>query len=262
MICPADSRGSGIGRGADRASRRRLIGFDPVIWIAPRSFRRPKRILATRSSPIDPRAPPVSTTLPMRPVEAVSGNEDNAHADARAQLEALYREHGRRVFALARRYCGDDSEAADLTHETFVRAFQALPSFRDRLPHVGWLCRVLVNLCIDRRRRRDRWERLEPALGDAVWPVGRETDPPDQSADRGRTRLAVLDALQQLSDHHRMVIVLREFGSFEYSEIARMMRCRRGTVMSRLFHACRRLRALLETSLGGAVPLRPMRLSA
>lgn len=187
---------------------------------------------------------------PIPPSTPAAETEDADVAAARAELEALYREHGRRILALAWRSVRDHDEAADIVQEAFVKAHQALPTFRGRTPHYAWLYRVVVNICIDRRRRRERWANVECALGDVWWPAGREFEEPERSADRDRVRKAILDGIQRLSPTHRMVIVLREFGGCSYSEIAEAMRCRRGTVMSRLFHARRRLRMLLAEELG------------
>ena len=197
----------------------------------------------------------LASPIPHRSTEAsaTESKTDDGNADvaaARAELEALYREHGRRILALAWRSVRDHDEAADIVQEAFVKAHQALPSFRGRTPHYAWLYRVVVNICIDRRRRRERWANVECALGDVWWPAGREFEEPERSADRDRVRKAILDGIQGLSPTHRMVIVLREFGGCSYSEIAEAMRCRRGTVMSRLFHARRRLRMLLQAELG------------
>lgn len=168
---------------------------------------------------------------------------------ARDALEKLYREHGRRIYALAWRSVHDRDEALDIVQEAFVKAHQTLHRFGDRKPHYAWLHRVVVNICIDRRRRRQRWTNVEPSVADVFWPAGSGGEDPERIAGRQELQEAILQALQELSPSHRMVITLREFGGISYTEIADVMACRRGTVMSRLFHARRKLRAILEDKL-------------
>lgn len=178
-----------------------------------------------------------------------SDDEELEDPEARAELEKLYRSHGRRLYAVAWRSVRDREEALDIVQEAFVKAHQSLHRAPGRRPHYAWLYRVVTNICIDRRRRRDRWADVEPCIADVFWPMGETDDDPEHTAGRQELQAAILQSLQELSPSHRTVITLREFGGVSYSEIAELMSCRRGTVMSRLFHARRKLRAILEANL-------------
>ncbi|MBL4685504.1 MAG: sigma-70 family RNA polymerase sigma factor [Nannocystaceae bacterium] len=168
---------------------------------------------------------------------------------ARVELEKLYREHGRRIYATAWRWVRDREEALDVVQEAFVRAHESLHRFRGRRPHYAWLHRVVVNICIDRQRRRERWSNVEPSVADVFWPEGDCAEDPERTAGRQELQETILESLKELSPAHRTVITLREFGGVSYNEIAELMSCRLGTVMSRLFHARRKLRTILEGKL-------------
>src|SRR5262245_31309084 len=143
----------------------------------------------------------------------------------------------------------DREDAWDVTQDAFVRAWQALPSFRGQSAFSTWLFRIVLNVALDTLRRRwphglrasDRTtpEDLERELIDP--------DPsPDSVASRRQDRERVLRALDVLSEHHRIAIVLSDLEGLTYREIAELLGVPIGTVMSRLHHGRTRLRRALE----------------
>jgi len=141
-------------------------------------------------------------------------------------------------------------DAVELAQETFVRAYQNLSKFEERSSFSTWLYRIAVNLAIDWRRREMRHvtlrgeeaetelERIPSVTGDAF-----------QETARGEVGEKIRRALDELTDEQRTVILLREVEGLSYEEIAEVLHCPRGTVMSRLFYARNRLRELLKDSL-------------
>ena len=113
-----------------------------------------------------------------------------------------------------------------------------------------WITRIVINLCLDqlRRQKRRRTESID-AMDDESGGVERHLPVvlvnPTEGLERAELRARIEKALGQLSEAHRTVIVLCEFQSMEYKEIAKAMDCSIGTVMSRLFYARRRLASLL-----------------
>jgi RNA polymerase sigma-70 factor (ECF subfamily) len=154
----------------------------------------------------------------------------------------LVRRHQRRAIAVAIGLLHDREDARDACQEAFLRAYRALHTFDGQAQFNTWLHRILVNLCIDRLRRPHQ---NAVTLDDVGEYLASEDDDPARRAEDAELGGRIGAALDQLSDVHRTTLVLRELQGFSYQEIAETMRCSLGTVMSRLFHARRRMQALL-----------------
>jgi len=167
----------------------------------------------------------------------------------RQTFERLVRPHFDRLYRLALRLTGAQDEAEDLFQELLVRAYGKL----DDLVHIdepgSWLSRVMYNLFIDERRRfaRRRLHLVEeghvPGGNIAMLP-GSE----DPEADQARLeRVRALDtALHQLSEDHRLVVLLHDTEGYKLEEIQDLTGTPVGTVKSRLHRARARLREILE----------------
>jgi RNA polymerase sigma-70 factor (ECF subfamily) len=172
-----------------------------------------------------------------------------------AAFDALVLRHQQEVFAVALRMLGDRDEAEDVAQDAFVRAYQGIRSFRREAKLSTWLVSITMNLCRNRRRWWARRRRL--IAGSLDDPVEREegtraqtiADPsptPADTAQRREQQRQLLAALQLLSEGERMVIVLRDIQGRSYEEIAEILRCRVGTVKSRLNRARLQLRAIVD----------------
>lgn len=138
----------------------------------------------------------------------------------------------------------------DVVMETYLKAWRALRTFKGRSSLSTWLCRIVHNCALDFRRAEQRRSgRLVPDT-DGVSPLERIEDPSSRSPQRQLEvrELGDLlkDAMAQLSEVHRTTIVLREVDGLSYGEIAAATGASIGTVMSRLFHARRMLRRILD----------------
>ena len=167
----------------------------------------------------------------------------------------LVEKYQRRVFQLALGMVKDPDEAMDIAQETFVRVHRYLPSFKGDSSFFTWAYRIAVNLCLDASRRRGRGEPIEFDEGDADVEAG--MDPPS-AALAGPQRMAlnkelgvkIEDALASLSENHRAILVLREVDGLSYEELSQTLGIRKGTVMSRLFHARLKMQRKLREYLG------------
>lgn len=178
-------------------------------------------------------------------------------ADAFAQLVGQYES---RVYSLTLRMCGNPEDAADAAQEAFLSAWRGLPSFRGEAGFSTWLYRLAANASIDLLRRTRR-QRLDlPLDEEALGAAFQSADPgPQEAAERTELRRAVDQALAQLGDNHRQVLVLRELQQLSYEEIARTLGLDLGTVKSRISRARGALRRLLQKSgnLSGYLPSNP-----
>ncbi|HEY2936764.1 MAG TPA: sigma-70 family RNA polymerase sigma factor [Gaiellaceae bacterium] len=155
--------------------------------------------------------------------------------DAQAQLERLYREHGRDVYRLALRDLGNREDAEDATQAAFLNAYRAL--VRGDLPRKprSWLLAIAENVC--RRRFRSR---SAPTL----WPLDEERL---EAPSREEPLLdEIVTSLGGLSDTQRSVLVLRELGDFSYEEISQRVGLSVQAVQMQLFRARRRFRQELS----------------
>jgi RNA polymerase sigma-70 factor (ECF subfamily) len=166
--------------------------------------------------------------------------------------EILVNRYRQRVYGLAYSMLRNEQDATDLSQETFVKAWQAIRGFKRNASFYTWLYRITTNLCIDFVRKRDRWptvpfeEAVDPdADADVEVPPSNQPLPTDE-AQRKELREQIDAALQQLSPEHRAVIQLREYDGLEYAEIAKVVGCSIGTVMSRLHYARKNLQKLLK----------------
>ncbi|KON80270.1 sigma-70 family RNA polymerase sigma factor [Azoarcus sp. PA01] len=162
--------------------------------------------------------------------------------DTRAFGE-IVRRHQDRVFTFILRLTGTRDEAMELTQEVFMKAWQALPEWRPQARFSTWLLQIARNLSIDMLRRRqlvqfaplaDELDIVDTAMGPEACYATRQRD----------AQLA--RALQRIPTEQREILLLREVEDLSYSDIARTLGLRPGTVKSRLARA----RAALLERLG------------
>lgn len=180
--------------------------------------------------------------------------------DGRA-YEELVRRHLPRLLAVARRFVGEE-EARDAAQETFLSAFKAIDSFDGQSRLSTWLHRIAVNACLMRLRRRSAQvemsiEPLLPAfLEDGhradVGPAWPET--PEEIFGREETCRLVREAVAQLPEAYRTVILLRDFEALDGQETAELLGINPNAMKVRLHRARQALRELLDRRFREARP--------
>jgi RNA polymerase sigma-70 factor (ECF subfamily) len=162
----------------------------------------------------------------------------------------LFRKYEKRVFRVARRMCGSDDEAWDITQDAFIRAMQAMDRFDTRFRFFTWIYRITTNLAINYSKKKMR--RREVHFEEAYSAEGQHTIE-DNLADRAageQLAKSVSKAVDKLTPALRAVFVLRVDQQLSYSEIAESLDIAIGTVMSRLNRARGRVREELGSILG------------
>jgi RNA polymerase sigma-70 factor, ECF subfamily len=165
-------------------------------------------------------------------------------------FEELVARHRDKIYARAYSMMRSEDEALDLSQEAWVKGWQRLKQFQGDSSFATWMTRIVINLCLDqlRRHKRQRAESIE-AIDEDSGGIERQmpvvTVNPTAGLERNELRQRIDQALGQLTEAHRTVLVLHEFEEMEYKEIAKTMGCSIGTVMSRLFYARRNLATLL-----------------
>lgn len=175
------------------------------------------------------------------------------NADAFRELVERYQ---RKVAAVALGMVHNREDALELTQETFVKAFENIGKFKGESSLYTWLYRIVVNLGIDFQRRERRHptvsieERVEAGageVGDAA--VGAPLADPYRELRSREVGDRVTEAINDLTPDHKAVILLREVEGLSYDEISRVMQCSKGTVMSRLHYARKKLQSKLRDCL-------------
>ena len=163
-----------------------------------------------------------------------------------------------RAYRLALRVVRDEEQARDAVQDAFIKAYGSLDRFQGRSGFYTWLYRIVMNQCLDRKRRdkSDReleWDEVTaaravqaPAAGGGE---GEGAGPaPDAAAERGELRQILAKAIAELPEEARRTIELREIDGLSYREIAEALGIPKGTVMSRLHYARRSLQESLRTA--------------
>ncbi len=172
---------------------------------------------------------------------------DAAQRGDQAAFGELVKAYHGRVYSLAYGMVSNTADAEDLAQQTWVRVWQKLGTFKRDAQFYTWVYRIASNLCLDhlRRRRRAQEEPLdeivEPEPAPDVVSAPSAAPTPDAVLQQRETREQFERALEILSPEHRLTMRLREVDGMAYEEIARVMECRVGTVMSRLYYARKKL---------------------
>ena len=174
-----------------------------------------------------------------------------AKSGDRGAFRKLVERHQRRAFAIAVGLVRDENDAREIVQEAFLRVHRSLDSFEGSSSFFTWLYRIVTNLSIDAMRKPSRRE--SEALDPELYEDGTEqpllsrlegADPVDVVR-RGEIRRRIGAALDELPPYHRGVILMRELEGMSYEEMAEAMGVSKGTIMSRLFHARRKLQKAL-----------------
>lgn len=157
----------------------------------------------------------------------------------------LVERHRRRAFAIAVGLVRDEEDALEIVQEAFFRVYRGLSSFNGAASFFTWLYRIVKNLSID-LMRRPAWQR-ELALDEVDGGFDTCIDEADPADVLRRREIAarIGDALEALPPYHRGVILMRELEGMSYEEMAEAMGVSKGTIMSRLFHARKKLQRAL-----------------
>lgn len=156
-----------------------------------------------------------------------------------AAFEAIYNRYERRIYAFIYQLMGNSEDAYDLTQDTFVKAYSALPRTSPTDMNLSaWLHRIAWNSCMDVLRRRKLikwlpWETFDtnPALEPAA------TDDPEGEFGQAETSSEVQVVLRKLAPKHRTALVLKEYQGMSCDEIGEVMNLTRSAVKSLLFRA-------------------------
>jgi RNA polymerase sigma-70 factor, ECF subfamily len=147
----------------------------------------------------------------------------------------------------------NEQDAWDLAQEGFLKAWKSIHRFKGNSSFYTWLYRIMTNVTIDSLRRKGIHGEAEfdDRIATAQVEPGSRTTPssvplPHKKLEQREIRQRIDQAISKLSPEHRAVIVMKEIEDLQYNEIADILSCSLGTVMSRLFYARKKLQNLLR----------------
>lgn len=164
----------------------------------------------------------------------------------------LVEKYQTRVYQMVYGMVRNREDARDITQDAFVKAYDNLHRFRLESSFYTWIYRIAMNLAIDFLRKRQRRgtsefdEDIAQRDGDGGISDVHNQEGPARSLERKRLYARIMDAMEELPEDQRQVILLRELEGLSYKEIAEVMEIPEGTVMSRLYYARKKLQKLLS----------------
>ncbi len=175
-----------------------------------------------------------------------------AQAGDRGAFDYLVERHKDIVYAVAYRFARDPDLALDLSQDVFVRAYRGIKSFKGKSSFSTWLYRIAMNTCIDYTIKKSRSIDAQSVPEEVAEYAGSETIDggpprgPDDNVLAGELGEQIQKAVDALPPYHKSVFVLYEIEGLSYKDIAEVVGCSIGTVMSRLHYARKKLRTMLE----------------
>ncbi len=170
--------------------------------------------------------------------------------DVHAFDQLVERYHGK-IYGLTYNMTSNREDAEDLTQDIFVKAFEALPRFRGKSSFYTWLYRIAVNKTINYRKKRNRKRALsldsfdQEIKTDEVYSDLTTKGSPLRNMSLSELQIKLNEALQNLSEKHRTVVVMHDMQGIPHEQIAKVVGASVGTVRSRLFYARRQMQAEL-----------------
>jgi RNA polymerase sigma factor (sigma-70 family) len=171
--------------------------------------------------------------------------------DVHAFDQLVERYHGK-IYGLTYNMTSNREDAEDLAQEVFVKAFQALPRFKGKSSFYTWIYRIAVNKTINYRKKRNRNRPLsldafdQDIKTDEIYHDLTAKGSPLRNISLSELQIKLNEALQNLSEKHRTVVVMHDMQGIPHEEIAKVVGSSVGTVRSRLFYARRQMQSELS----------------
>jgi RNA polymerase sigma-70 factor (ECF subfamily) len=170
-------------------------------------------------------------------------------------FEELVGKYQQQIVNLVYHYIGNRGDVEDIAQKIFIKVYFSIPKFDIQRPFVPWLYRISINQCYDELRhlrRRKTYTFSELSLEDSesiekLIARGEDSSNPEES--RSDMHDLLQRMLDQLSDSHRQVIVLRDIEGVPYNEIAAILKCSEQAARLKVFRARNRLKKIVEKSL-------------
>lgn len=197
--------------------------------------------------------------------EEERGLMERAKAGDGPAFDEMTRRYSEKAYSVAYQMLASHDDARDLVQDAFFEVFRTLERFNTQYRFSTWLYRILINKCINYRKREARRRMFSfsdygTRNGSAgqqflVSNLASSEKTPHEVLENDELRRSIMAALDTLSERHRTVVVLFDLEGLSHKEIAEILQCPEGTVMSRLHHGRLKLKRLLSKRLTGYLDL-------
>jgi RNA polymerase sigma factor (sigma-70 family) len=207
--------------------------------------------------------PPAESAQPNRPTSAADEVAEvrslvrAAQAGDLGAYDELVRRHQERIYGLCYHMTSNHEDAHDLAQDAFVKAWQAIRTFKGDASFYTWVYRIAVNTCLNHLKTK-RNRTLHLSLNDLE--INPENDPelvalvsertPRRDAGLSELHRRLNESMLKLSEEHRAVVTMHDIQGMPHDEIAKVLGVNPGTVRSRLFYARQQLQAWLSDLVG------------
>lgn len=186
---------------------------------------------------------------------------ERAKAGDGPAFDEMTKRYSEKAYSIAYQMLASPDDARDLVQDAFLEVFRTLERFNTQYRFSTWLYRILINKCINYRKRESRrrmlslsdfWSRRDHDGQQPIPANFASTDvTPHEVLENKELRVSIIDALNSLSERHRTVVVLFDIEGLSHRQIAEILKCPEGTVMSRLHHGRLKLKHILSKRLKG-----------
>jgi len=178
-------------------------------------------------------------------IRLIAGAKHGDHGN----FQTLVEQYMGKAIGVAMGYTRNREDAIDMAQDAFYRVYRHLDRFREGERFAPWFFRILRNCCLNfiHKRKRSRQISLHPRdEGETGIPIEDCSAGPAEQLEGKETNQEVWAAIDKLPLKHREILLLRHFQELDYSGIAEVLEIPIGTVMSRLYHARKKMQALMD----------------
>ena len=180
-------------------------------------------------------------------------------------FDEMTRRYSEKAYSVAYQMLASHDDARDLVQDAFLEVFRTLERFNTQYRFSTWLYRILINKCINYRKREARRRMYSFSdYGGRNGGAGKQflvsnlpssEKTPHEVLENAELKRSIMSALDTLSERHRTVVVLFDLEGLSHRQIAEILQCPEGTVMSRLHHGRLKLKRVLSKRLAGYLDL-------
>lgn len=171
-------------------------------------------------------------------------------------FEKLISQYQKKVFNIALGMIRNYDDAYDASQEVFLRVYKSIKKFKGQSSFSTWLYRITTNVCLDELRKRKKNinnisidQEILLENGEVFRQIEDHENIPDLQAEKNELNRIIRNAIYNLSDEHKEVIVLRDIQGFSYNDIANIIKCPEGTVKSRINRSRKILKEALKSKM-------------
>ena len=166
-------------------------------------------------------------------------------------FDKLFKRYERPLFSFILRFVRDREGAEDLFQQTWMKVIKALPQYEERGSFSSWLFGIANNCCVDHARKKARSKVDDLTSSEGLDRLPNLHPNPEDTVIKKEQKAWLEQAVEQLPQEQKQVVLMRLFGQLPFKEIARVVNCPLNTVLGRMHYALKNLKKMAEQEHGG-----------